>query len=193
MSKLITIPEPLRSSRQGAQMEALLSRLSNMPWFASASLEENRMQAETALSAFGCALQMEKIQVRWLTKREVADAVKSNELATDPLWRKLADIPARIRRAAEERERETWLAFALDDVPEHVFHRAYDGAFRAFQSCGETVVFHAVGTALYVSGLSAAYEMLSDVLGTNPFLPLIDAMETGHFPVAVLDGRICAC
>lgn len=192
MSKLM-IPEPLRSSRQAARMEALLSRLSKVPWFASALRQESRLQAEKALSAFGSALETETVQVRWLTIREVTDAVIGNELASDPLWRKLADIPDRIRQAAEEADRGTWLSFALDDVPEHVFHRAYDGAFRAFQSCGETVIFHALGTALYVSGLATAYEMLSDVLGINPFVPLIDVMETGHFPIGIRDGRICAC
>jgi hypothetical protein len=173
----------------GRSAAALASRLSEVKWFSSPWIPDHRAAAEERVRAFGLGFGLHSYQVRWLSRDELPDFVANISLTDSPLWHELYGLPEQIKVKAASQGLTEQLSFAVDVLPERVFHPAFDGAFSAFQAYGQPVVSHAVNTALFVSGLAAGIEMTAAADEDNPFLPLIAVFESGYWPLGLFDNE----
>ncbi|GAB7386404.1 hypothetical protein BSNK01_02390 [Bacillaceae bacterium] len=170
----------------------LLNRLTNIDWFAACEKQRNQEEIRGAFAEFINRIGMQdRFELTWLTKRQLASFYTEKKLDESPIWPHLAPIPDKIKKEAEKAGRLAILDELTDRVPEMLFHGSYDGAFREFAKEGIQLVQTAVGAAMYLGGLACAWEVLADREGwqTNPFLPLVDVFERGHWPLGVYDGK----
>lgn len=187
MTATIAKWDPALLGPNGEQTAALADRLSRIKWFSSLGDRSFLPQAEERIDEICKAFQCQ--QIRWLMLDEEESRIQQYDITQSPLWGALFDIPEQIRSAAADCGRLELQVFAMDQFPESVFHAAYDGAFKALHPIGNDAVKNAVAAALYVSGLAVGWELVSDRLGPNPFLPFIGLFELGLWPLGLFEGE----
>jgi len=170
----------------------MLNRLSEIPWFSAVGSQQGQAEAEQAVKEAGKLLQTEDLQVVWLNKDKLASLDEELNLASSPLWAKLAELPGRIKDKAQQAGRESVITEVTDELAEGVFHEAYKGAFEKLEPYGLQAIQLAVGTALYVSLLGALWEQFNDTPGgeNNPYGLLLKVFETGHWPVGLAGNKV---
>lgn len=176
----------------GQHIVQLMTRLSRVEWFSALGKPSGRGKAETAFEEFAHRLGIGEYQLVWRTKDQLPSSLEEMNLEESPLWSRLTGIPRQIRDQAEEMGRQSALSHTVENVPEMLFHRAFDGAFRELEAYGERFVQVAVGSVMYIFGLACAWETLADAKSweTNPFISLIDVFEAGHWPVGVAGDQV---
>jgi len=181
---LLKWPDTMAAAPDGRDAEQLVEQLSRLNWFASPA--SNKTAAETSIRQFMADLGLGSLSVRWLDKTDIGLFLQDYELSQDPIWASLYGIPQTIRDAAESGGVQEAAAFTMNDVPEHLFHAVYDGAYQAFEEQGRQVILHAVAVALYIASLSASWAFVCD--RPNPLSDLLDVMKLGFMPLGVKDG-----
>ncbi|MFD0693529.1 hypothetical protein ACFQZT_05425 [Paenibacillus sp. GCM10027628] len=173
---------------QGQQVASLALRIQNIKWF-SAQEQQGQPFVQHLLSSFGYGFGVSDFTIRWLSLQELPAVIGGLNLAESPLWEPLFPIPELIIQAAETAGRRDELFSMLGDLMVKVFHAAYDGAYQAFEACGEMTLKYAVGSALYISALAVGWAMFAETgeWGENPFLPLIAIFESGYWPIGLYD------
>lgn len=178
----------------GDAAAALTERLCAIRWFAACGGQEgsaNEAEASSRLKELVSNMGAAGFMFQQAAKDELQGLIQSVNVREHPLWEKLYQVPERIKSAAEQTGRTVLLSYALDDVPEKVFHPAFDGAFSQLEDQGEEVLQYAMITVMYVSGLATAWEIVADVLGeSNPFLPIVEIFEQGKWPIGIQDNNI---
>lgn len=190
MADLLRISNLNTQYPQSQYAASLASRIQNIKWF-SAQQQQGKPLITNLLEMFGSGLGITDFDVRWLELNELSAVVEEMNLSESPLWARLYPIPEQISQAAEAAGRQEEFVFIFNDLMEVVFHAAFDGAFRAFGSCGEKTLNYAVGSALYVSALAVGWAMFAEAgqLGDNPFLPLIAVFESGYWPIGLYKNQ----
>ncbi|MFD0616191.1 hypothetical protein ACFQZR_01870 [Paenibacillus sp. GCM10027629] len=190
MANLLRISNMNTQYPQSQFAASLASRIQNIRWY-SAYEQQGKPLVTNLLEMFGSGFGISDFTVRWLSLDELSAVIDEMNLAESPLWGHLSPIPERIRQAAEAVGQQDEFVFIFNDFMEIVFHAAYDGAYRAFGSCGEKTLNYAVGSALYVSALAVGWAKFAEAgqLGDNPFLPLVAVFESGYWPIGLYKNQ----
>lgn len=170
--------------------DSLISRISQINWFSSFGKQKNQLQSELVISNFFDDLRVERLPIHWVSKEALPQFLRSLRLEPNPLWNKLEQIPGELRSAADQTGKMEMIPKVMDEVSEMVFHRSFDGAFRAFGPFGKEIVEMAVGTALYVCCLACLWELVDDQAvksSANPFASLLAVFAQGYWPLGVHD------
>lgn len=186
-----TIQEEKGYGPNGSNVAQLVSRLSKADWFSSAGTQNGRVEVEKAIRTFAGHFFIENDQIEWMSTDQLVNVYNGMSLTQSPMWVQVERIPKMIRSKMEELGRLEHLAFATETVPEILYHSSFDGVFREFGKYGASLVKTVVGSILYICGLACAWELIADVEGwtTNPFLPLIDVIEQGHWIIGYFDHQ----
>lgn len=168
----------------------LMARVSSTDWFSTAGKSTGRAAAEKSLREISHRFGIDEYRIQWLDKAQLPSFLEGMRLETSPLWQQIHDLPDRIREKAEDSSRLPNVTAIAEHIPEYLFHQSFDGAFREFGSQGKEIVQTAVGSVMYLGGLACAWEMLADTgdWETNPYKPLLQVFETGHWPLGLYDG-----
>ncbi|MEW9672137.1 hypothetical protein [Ammoniphilus sp. 3BR4] len=174
------------------QVEKWITRLSEVKWFSALGQSKGQGEAENAWKTFIRHLDLDDTQVVWMTKDQLPSFVEELSLGNSPLWSRIQWIPKQLKDKTKELGREAVLAYTIENIPEMLFHKAFDGAFPELNEYGERMVKVAVGSVMYIFGLACAWETLADIEGweTNPFTPLIEVFEAGHWPVGMTGNQV---
>ncbi|MGD8191468.1 hypothetical protein ACQCN2_15915 [Brevibacillus ginsengisoli] len=171
----------------GEKVVSLITRLTQMEWFQAVGKQSGQSEAEQAIRECTDLLGIDGYQVLWMTKKELPAFIEGMRLEQSPIWSHISNIPRKIREKAEETGRLDVLSYTIDHVPELLFHSSFQGIFREFEEFGASMVKTAVGFVLYLFGLACAWETLADLEGfeSNPFMPLVEVFESGHWPLGM--------
>lgn len=177
-------PESIISTDQGRDLDQYVSRLVENKWFESPM--NNRFMAEAAIQDLFTSIEEGEVSVRWLEKQEIAGFIQDYNLVHDPMWPHLYDIPQQIYDAAQAKGIKEDVSFIMNDVPEHLFHAIYDGAFKAFEEQGKIVISHVVAAVLYITCLHISCSAVCD--RPSPIAKLFELLSLGYLPLGVKDG-----
>lgn len=191
MSTELNVSDEKRYGPNDSSVSGLIDRIGKIDWLSSVAKPKDRIPTETAIDQFLLSFGMDGYSIRWFDKNELAPFVNGMTLRESPLWARLEQIPQEIKDKAEETGRLSVLLQVSENTPFNVFSPAFDAAFREFEENGETVIQAATGSMMYIAALACAWETLADLDGwkANPFLPLVDVLEAGHWPVGLYDGQ----
>ncbi|MEB3101005.1 hypothetical protein [Ferviditalea candida] len=194
MSTELKVSDEKRYGPNDSNVGSLIDRIGKINWLSAAAQTENRVSAEAAIDQFLLSFGMEGYSIHWFDKNELAPFVERMTLRESPLWNRLEEIPQQIRDKAEETGRTAIVLKISENTPTNVFSLAFDAAFREFEENGEKVIQAAAGAMMYIAALACAWETLADLDGwkANPFLPLIQVLEAGHWPLGLYGGKFYA-
>lgn len=183
------MPETLQEAALGPNSErtqALVDRIAQTAWFDPVDSRDG-VRVDSVVRDLCTQFGNSQCGVHQLDRGELSEFLKNYHIAQSPLWDELKQIPDRIRAAADGGGRTELLSNAFNDIPEAVFHRAFDGAFRRFETQGDFVVRFAVTAAMYASSLAVLWELVADVegMGDNPLLTALAVFEQGHLPLGL--------
>lgn len=192
MTSMLNIAEKTDLGPNHFKVQQFISSLSDIRWFSRLGQANERGQAEKCIRDLAILLNLEVNTIRWLQEGELLPFLSGQELHTSSLWKKLEPIPREIKKLCEQHNRLNLLDYAVDNIPESVFHPAFDGAFHAglFQY-GDQVLETAVGAALYVSGMACSWELVGDIEGwdSNPFRLILEVFAAGYWPLGWYDNE----
>lgn len=168
----------------------LADRIAQIEWFSRVSKSVDDEQTELLTRSLREQLGLVNTSVQWVDLSDLPRLVGEYNIAANELWDHVRCIPDCVRDAAVKASRTEVLSYAIHDVPESVFHQAFDGAYHSFGAEHEEVVRFAVAAAMFVCGLAIAWELVADVKGMelNPLLPLLGLFERGYLPIGVFMG-----
>ncbi|ADU93898.1 MULTISPECIES: hypothetical protein [Geobacillus] len=168
----------------------LLDRLEAVNWLSSFGGQGDD-QVEQALHKFVHFFGLDGIGIRWLQKNELVSFIEEIRLENDDSWRVLRHIPEQLRQQTEQTGRSRLLSAIADEVPAVIFQHSFDAIFEVLRPYGNKVVTTAVGYMMYIGGMACAWEVLSDLEGwkENPFLYLVSVLESGHWPLGIVNRK----
>lgn len=166
------------------QWPVQVSTLSEVSWFSSP--ESHKPVAEASIRKLLSDIGAGNLPVRWLNKEDLASFIESYQLNNDPIWPKLYEVPQQISDLAEAKGLKKEISFTMNEVPEHLFHSIYDGAFHAFEQQGEQVITHAVVAALYMASLSVSLDTVGEQ--NSVLTELLEVLRLGFLPLGVKDS-----
>lgn len=174
-----------------ASAQALAQRIERFEWFHAGADQAQVSAARNLTQALTKQFGVSDTPVRWVSQSDLQKAVSEYDLMRDPLWDRLKGVPEQIRTWSEQTGRTGLFDYAINDVAGRVFHAAFDGAFAKFETAGPQVVSFAVCAAMFVCGLSVAWEFVRDAPGLdeNSLLPAVGLFEAGYLPVGVVGGQ----
>ncbi|WP_044748182.1 hypothetical protein [Bacillus alveayuensis] len=188
MTAIMNISNEAVYGPNGEQVVQLMIRLSNIDWFSAFGKQRRQWETEKAIKDFVGGFDIHKYDIKWITKDELLTFLEEMKLEESSLWLKLQYIPEQIKNQAEQVGRLDALLHLADEVPVNIFHYCFDRVFHELGEYGLSMVETAVCFMMYIGGLACSWEMIADIKGweNNPFLPLIDVLEHGHWPLGLI-------
>jgi hypothetical protein len=187
MTAVMNISNKAIYGPNGESVAQLMTRLSNINWFSALGKQVRQEETEKAIKDFVHGFDIDKYDIKWITKDQLPSFLGEMKLEDTPLWPQLQQIPDQIKNQAAQVGRLDDLLYLADEVPVNIFHYCFDGVFHELREYGSPLVETAVCFMMYIGGLACAWEMIADIEGweINPFLPLIDVLEYGHWPLGL--------
>lgn len=179
----MVILDEKKYSSKAKSINELTEKLTSINWYSQIGKEEQ--DAEQALSDLLDSLKVDKYEIKWIKEHELNDVLGKIKLSGSPVWDKLKDFPAQLKRVIEDKNEEDLLESVIDIVPERVFHSVFDHAFKTFGK--EKLVQFFVGQALYFSILICVSEIAGKSEMSSKFLTLL---QTGHVPIGLNGNKI---
>ncbi len=188
MAAVMNISNEVIYGPNGESVAQLMTRLSNINWFSALGKQSRQGETEKAIHEFTRCFNIHEYEIRWIMKEQLSAFLEGMKLEESALWVRLQQIPDQIKNQAAQVGRLDALLHLADEVPANIFHYCFDGVFRELGEYGSSMVETAVCFMMYIGGLACAWEMIADIEGweTNPFLPLIDVLEHGHWPLGLI-------
>lgn len=173
----------------------LVARIARIDWFHRTADSNDNGQVDALVGGLCGQFGLADVLVKRLDAAEFASFIGSYNIAANALWDHVKNIPDRVQARAVELGRTERLSYAFHDVPESVFHKAFDGAFHRFGGENGEAIRFAVSAAMFVCALAVAWEsvMNGDGMESNPLLPALSLFEQGYLPLGLIQGVFYLC
>ncbi|SDH17402.1 hypothetical protein SAMN05192534_10268 [Alteribacillus persepolensis] len=179
----VELADTKRYGNNGENVASLIERLADIDWYQKAGEQDKAVEEKLAESMK--QLGVSTYQIEWIKPGEAADAIASLALEESSIWEQLKEVPDTIKAKMDEVNRETVVDDIVYNIPELVYHGSFAGAYQLFEDEKTTGFF--TGHAMYISVLACLWEAAADLDGMkdNPFLPLVEILESGHVPLGL--------
>lgn len=154
----------------------LINQLTAMNWYSRAG--QYSLEIEGKLAQFMRSLGVHTYEIKWIEKEQLSETIASLSFENSALWEVLKELPDKLKKKIEGTGREQLLEDVVDNIPEAVFHRAYEQAYRLVTDVN-TVKF-LVGHAMYISLLVCIAELAGE---KDSLSMVVEILEEGHLPL----------
>ena len=153
----------------------LIEKLTTINWYSNVG--EFSPDIEGKLAQFMSAIGVHDYEIKWITKEQVPETIKTLSFEGSALWEVLKEVPDQLKTRMERLGTDKLLNELVDRVPEAVFHSAYNQAFLTFDD--QDAINFLMGHAMYISILACTAELAGD----NSMSFIVELLEEGHLPL----------